>query len=263
MLAVILTAGVGRRLAPRTTHLPKALIDVGGRPLLFHTLSALQAQGVREVVLVVGHLQELLRQALSAGWPGLSIHWVVNEHFAHTGSLYSLWLARDFLTGPFLYMDADLLFHPHILAGWLNDAEPSSLLVGPLGVDSGEEVKVTHRQGRATAVGKTLTTTDPVAGEALGLVKIAGSDVELARHLMDGLIQAKAAAEHEDLSQALCDRQRLWVHQIGQLSWLEIDFPEDVVRAREVVWPAIQRELAQGRGALAGRGPDRLPPAEK
>ncbi len=248
MLAVILTAGVGRRLAPLTTCLPKALIDVGGRPLLFHTLDALQQQGVAEVVLVVGHLQKLLREALPRDPDGLTIHWVVNEQFAHTGSLYSLWLARSYLTGPFLFMDADLLFHPRILAGWLTDMAKSSLLVGPLGVDSGEEVKVTHRQGRATAVGKSLATADPVAGEAVGIVKIAGADVELARQIMDDLIQANPAAEHEELSQALCDRQRLWVHDIGQLSWLEIDFPEDLVRAREVVWPAIQRELARGQG---------------
>lgn len=250
MLAVILTAGVGRRLAPLTAHLPKALIDVGGRPLLFHTLDALQAQGVREVVLVVGHLQGLIREALANNCGRLTIHWVVNEDFAYTGSLYSLWLARDYLTGPFLFMDADLLFHPHILAGWLTDNKRSSLLVGPLEADSGEEVKVTHRQGMATAVGKALLNHDPVAGEALGIVKIAGPDVELARQLMADLIQVKPTAEHEELSQALCDRQRLWVHDIGRLSWLEIDFPEDVVRAREVVWPAIQRELARGQGQV-------------
>lgn len=248
MLAVILTAGVGRRLAPLTTRLPKALIEVGGRPLLFHTLDALHQHGVQEVVLVVGHLQNLLRQAVAAARPPLTIHWVVNENFAHTGSLYSLWLARAYLTGPFLFMDADLLFHPQILSGWLTDNDKSSLLVGPLAVDSGEEVKVTHQQGRATAVSKSLTTTDPVAGEAVGMVKIAGPDVELARQLMDALIQANPAAEHEELSQALCDRQRLWVHDIGPLSWLEIDFPEDVVRAREVIWPALQPDLAQRQG---------------
>ncbi len=244
MLAVILTAGVGSRLAPLTARLPKALIEIGGRPLLFHTLEALQQQGVREVVLVVGHLQALLRQALPTGWPGLTIHWVVNEQFAQTGSLYSLWLARAHLNGPFLFMDADLLFHPGILAGWLTDTATSSLLVGPLGMDSGEEVKVAHRQGRATAVGKSLQTDDPVAGEAVGMVKIGSADVPLARQLMDELIQANPATEHEELSQALCDRQRLWVHDIGQLSWLEIDFPEDIIRAREIVWPAIQKELA-------------------
>lgn len=244
MIAVILTAGVGRRLAPLTARLPKALIEVGGRPLLFHTLQALQQQGVRQVVLVAGHLQDVLHEAVATLRPDLTIHWVVNERFAHSGSLYSLWLARSYLTRPFLFMDADLLFNPRILAGWLTESQKSSLLVGPLAGDSGEEVKVSHRHGQATAVGKSLVTDDPVAGEAVGIVKIAAADVAITLQLMDELVQANQAAEHEELSQALCDRHRLWVHDIGNLSWLEIDFPEDVVRAREIVWPAIQKELA-------------------
>ncbi|HAY20969.1 MAG TPA: mannose-1-phosphate guanyltransferase, partial [Desulfobacterales bacterium] len=42
MIAVILSAGVGRRLAPLTENIPKALIEVGGRPLIWHTLVALR-----------------------------------------------------------------------------------------------------------------------------------------------------------------------------------------------------------------------------
>ena len=46
-------------------------------------------------------------------------------------------------------MDADLLFNPQILAGLTSQEEKSHLLVGSLGVDSGEEVKVTHQSGQA------------------------------------------------------------------------------------------------------------------
>jgi len=249
MLAVILSAGVGRRLAPLTHHLPKALLEVGGRPLLLHTLEALQEHGVREVVLVVGHLRDQLYATLSPAPPGLMIHWVVNDCYDRTGSLYSLWLARNYLTRPFIFMDADLLFNPRLLAGWVRDTGRSSVLVAPLDFDSGEEVKVTQKDGQATAIGKTVATPDPVAGEAVGIVKITAADLPLVLQLMDDLIGADPGAEHEELSQSLCDHGRLWVHSSGGLSWLEIDFPEDVQRAREVIWPAIQRELAGGTGA--------------
>jgi choline kinase len=242
MLAVILSAGVGRRLAPLTEKIPKSLITVDGRPLLWHTLEALQQYGVKAVVLVVGHLRTLIIEALPNGLTGMSIHWVVNDLFAQTGSLYSLWLAREYLTGPFIFMDADLLFNPQILEGLTGQEEKSYLLVGPLGVDSGEEVKVTHQGGRVTAVGKIIDTGDPLAGEAVGVVKIAAPDVPLTRQLMDDLVQANPMAEHEELSQTLCEQRRLWVKDIGKLSWLEIDFPEDVIRAREIIWPAIQKE---------------------
>jgi choline kinase len=66
--------------------------------------------------------------------------------------------------------------------------------------------------------------------------------VPLTMQLIDDLVQANPMAEHEELSQTLCDQRRLWVKDIGKLSWLEIDFPEDVIRAREIIWPAIQKE---------------------
>lgn len=254
MLAVILSAGVGRRLAPFTEKIPKALIEVDGRTLLGHMLAALQQHGVNTVVLVVGHLRALIQEALADGIAGMTIHWVVNDRFAETGSLYSLWLARNYLDGPFIYMDADLLFNPQILAGLAGPEEKSQVLVGPLGVDSGEEVKVTHQGGRATAVGKIVGNNDPLAGEAVGVVKIASPEAHLALTLMADLVRANPMAEHEELSQQLCDRSCLWVRDIGRLSWLEIDFPEDVRRARRIIWPAIQEEGRENKSREEGKG---------
>ncbi|MDD3580933.1 MAG: phosphocholine cytidylyltransferase family protein [Desulfobacca sp.] len=243
MITVILSAGVGRRLAPLTNSLPKALIEIGGRPLLGHMLHALRQYGLSEVVLVVGHQRELMEAAVNQEGDGLRLHLVHNQRFADSGSLYSLWLARQYLQEAFVFMDADLLFNPQILAGLNAQPDKSCLLVGPLTGDSGEEVKVYHHQGRVIAIGKNLKAGGALAGEALGIVKIAALEVPLALELMAELVQANHQAEHEELSQALAQHQRLWVQDIGDLSWLEIDFPEDVIRARELVWPAIQQQL--------------------
>ncbi|MBW1918435.1 MAG: phosphocholine cytidylyltransferase family protein [Deltaproteobacteria bacterium] len=243
MITVILSAGVGRRLAPLTDSLPKALIDIGGRPLLGHMLHALRQYGLTEVVLVVGHQRPLMEAAVNHHRDGQRIYLVYNERFADSGSLYSLWLARAYLKEAFVFMDADLLFNPQILAGLEAQPDKSCLLVGPLTEDSGEEVKVYHHQGQVTAIGKNLKTEGTLAGEALGIVKIAAPEVPLALELMAELVQANQQAEHEELSQALAQHQRIWVQNIGDLSWLEIDFPEDVIRARELVWPAIQQQL--------------------
>ena len=62
MKAVILAAGVARRLAPLTDTTHKALLAVGGRSLLDRMLDALAACGVEESVLVVGHCQDQVRR---------------------------------------------------------------------------------------------------------------------------------------------------------------------------------------------------------
>src|SRR5207247_1390360 len=59
--AIILVAGVARRLAPLTDATHKALLPVGGRPILARMLDALAWAGVRRAALVVGHCADQVR----------------------------------------------------------------------------------------------------------------------------------------------------------------------------------------------------------
>jgi len=72
--AIIPVAGVGSRLRPHTHTTPKALIHVAGRPILAHILDDLERLGVTDVVLVVGHMSEHIRE-------------YVDTHYAHLGRL--------------------------------------------------------------------------------------------------------------------------------------------------------------------------------
>src|SRR2546430_16300920 len=93
MKAIILAAGVGKRIGAATGNRPKCVHEFGGRSLLVRYLDALLAVGVKSAVLVVGHRQELIRDAVGESYRGLAIRYVVNDQ-DHRGSLYSLWLAR-------------------------------------------------------------------------------------------------------------------------------------------------------------------------
>jgi len=66
MKAMILAAGLGTRLRPLTDHLPKALVQVGGRTMLEITLSRLRLFGVREVIVNVHHFAEMIVEYLKA-----------------------------------------------------------------------------------------------------------------------------------------------------------------------------------------------------
>jgi NDP-sugar pyrophosphorylase family protein len=55
---VILAGGLGTRLWPLTSDVPKALIPIGGKPFLHHQIELLKRQGIRDIVLCVGHLAE-------------------------------------------------------------------------------------------------------------------------------------------------------------------------------------------------------------
>jgi len=63
----ILAGGLATRLRPLTERVPKALLEVAGRPFIFHQLELLREQGVERVVLCVAHLGEQIRAAVGDG----------------------------------------------------------------------------------------------------------------------------------------------------------------------------------------------------
>jgi MurNAc alpha-1-phosphate uridylyltransferase len=67
MPAVILTGGMATRLRPLTEGVPKGLIEVAGRPFLWHQLVLLRRNGIRRVVLLVGHLGHIIKERFGDG----------------------------------------------------------------------------------------------------------------------------------------------------------------------------------------------------
>jgi NDP-sugar pyrophosphorylase family protein len=65
----ILSGGLATRLRPATEKIPKALLPIAGRPFLAHQLDLLQKRGVRRVVVCVGYLGEMIREAIPDGKP--------------------------------------------------------------------------------------------------------------------------------------------------------------------------------------------------
>lgn len=63
----ILAGGLATRLHPITRAIPKALVDLAGRPFIAHQLTYLQAQGVRRVVLCIGFLGEMIQSLVGDG----------------------------------------------------------------------------------------------------------------------------------------------------------------------------------------------------
>jgi NDP-sugar pyrophosphorylase family protein len=77
---VILAGGLGTRLRPLTSRVPKALIPIGGKPFLHHQIDLLKRGGIRDIVLCIGHLGEQVQDYFGDGrWLGVRIRYSEEE----------------------------------------------------------------------------------------------------------------------------------------------------------------------------------------
>jgi glucose-1-phosphate thymidylyltransferase len=93
MKAIIPLAGIGSRLRPHTHTHPKALIPVGGKPLIAHIVDNLRHYGIKEFIFVIGYLGDKIEQYLTAEYSDLDIHFVVQLPKIGTG--HAIWSAKE------------------------------------------------------------------------------------------------------------------------------------------------------------------------
>jgi NDP-sugar pyrophosphorylase family protein len=116
--AMVLAAGLGTRLAPLTDSVPKALLEIGGRPMIEYPLRMLAAAGVEEAIVNLHHLGECIRAALGDGARyGLRIHYSPEDPILDTGGAIAR--ARPLLGDePFVIANCDALLDPDLEALW-------------------------------------------------------------------------------------------------------------------------------------------------
>ncbi|MDD5306834.1 MAG: phosphocholine cytidylyltransferase family protein [Deltaproteobacteria bacterium] len=234
--AVVLVAGVARRLYPLTESTPKCLFDVGGKAIFDFQMEALAANGVRDVVLVVGYRREQILEHAAHRHPGMRFTPVVNHRFFETNTSYSLWLAGEEFEGrDFVYLNGDVLFEPRLLERVVKGPAPASLAVEkkPCG---DEEVKVITDGGdRIVRIGKDLPHKESL-GEFVGVARF---DAPITGAFRKALGELVAGGRQNDYFEAALARmaptETLRFVDVSDLPVIEIDFPSDLDNARKKV----------------------------
>ncbi len=116
MQAIILAAGMGRRLGDLTAGNTKCMVEVNGETLIDRMLRQLQRVALSRVVIVIGYEGEKLRGYIGDRYPGLDIEYVVNDVYDRTNNIYSLWLARDIMEDDdTLLLESDIIFDDGVI----------------------------------------------------------------------------------------------------------------------------------------------------
>jgi len=242
--AIIYAAGRGTRLQ---LDRPKILLEFGGRTLLeWHALRLCEV-GVREVVLVTGHLRNQIAEML----PGicdqydLALREIVNPRF-HEGSVLSLKVSLPEIedsSEPLLLMDADVLYPTGMLERLTGSAHRTTLLLDrEFSTDDDDPMLVPVKNGRPIDFRKQWSGDADFVGESIGFFKIATTDFPLLINETQARSRGSICPDsYDDVLRTLVLAGRFGYEDVTGLRWIEIDFPMDVIRARNQLVPSITR----------------------
>ena len=247
MQAVVLAAGVGRRLSESTTSVAKPLVPVAGMPLIAHTLSALAETAVDRAIVVTGHERDAV-EATVRDWAKLPIEFAFNPQYAQ-GASYSLGAARA-LSGeePFLLVMSDHAMSSDLISVILRSAADAPL---------GDTCRVAadrsgHHDDAYVAEATKLATDATGSVTAIGKALPAWDALDAGAFLCSPAVwdALDAAAEDCDLSQVfgwLGQRGRLGTVDISGHFWYDIDTIEDLLAAERLLTQGASRPLPSAR----------------
>ncbi len=224
MKTIILAAGIGRRF--KGLDLPKPLTRLAnGKSILQMQVETLgRYTSLDDVLVVVGyHKEKIIEQ-----FP--SLLFVYNPDFAQENTSKSLLRALCKVQDDLLWINGDVVFHPEALEAIL-DCKKNSMMVnvGPVGE---EEVKYrANDQGRILEVSKQVL--DP-QGEALGINYFKKADLD---HLKRNLEKCENNDYFEKAMEfCIAENVEIWSVPVDAAKCTEIDFPEDLDRANQIIF---------------------------
>jgi phosphoenolpyruvate phosphomutase len=237
--AIILAASRGAEMGDVTAGLPKAMVSVGGTPLLHKLVAQFRASGIRQVVVIRGYAREKVNAA--------DVEFVDNEEYEGTGELLSLTKAIDHLQDDVVISFGDILFRKHILNNLL--AEQGDIVVavdatwerrhGAAGyvdyVNATRPYSLRYDEEDAflVAAGPNLPRED-IDGEWIGLIKTTARGSEV---MKNALTELSARADFRTLrfdhllNHLVAKGERVQVLYITG-HWLDVDDLDDLARAQ-------------------------------
>jgi UDP-N-acetylglucosamine diphosphorylase / glucose-1-phosphate thymidylyltransferase / UDP-N-acetylgalactosamine diphosphorylase / glucosamine-1-phosphate N-acetyltransferase / galactosamine-1-phosphate N-acetyltransferase len=224
MQAVILAAGKGTRMRPLTYDIPKAMLLVKGKPVLEYTIDFLPEE-VNEIIIVINHLGDQIKNYFGNEWKGRKIKYVVQEKLNGTGG--AVQICKDFVKGKFMVIMGDDLYYKKDLANLVKE----ELAIMAKDFDNAERFGIfeTDEQGNLTNI------IESPHGFKSGLINI-GAYVLNEKFFDCEMVPKKAGDIEFGLPQALAKMAEQYpVKIIRATHWLPIGFPEDITKAEEAL----------------------------
>ena len=246
MKAIILAAGVGRRLGKDGEIQPKCLLRFNGKSLLERHLDYLCYCQIDTVAIAVGYQAEMIQDEIKRVGAETWVTTIYNPDYTQ-GSLISLWTLREHLAAgeDLLLMDADVLYARYIIERLVKTDIPNCFLLDRDFEPGDEPVKLCVHNGHLVEFRKQVAS-DLVydfSGESVGFFRFDGAIAHrlaacTERYVAEGRYEEPYEEAIRDL---LLEAPEVFGYEdITGLPWIEIDFPEDIQRAQNEILPQLR-----------------------
>ncbi len=137
MQALILAAGMGKRLGRYTKNATKCMVKVNGKALIEYAIESLVQNGIKKLIIVVGYKGDVLIDFIKSKFNasnlnGMEIEYIENKVYDKTNNIYSLYLACDRLVqDDTILLESDLIYKPSIIKQLLESKDPNLAVVSP------------------------------------------------------------------------------------------------------------------------------------
>lgn len=234
MKAIILAAGMGKRLQEVSGDIPKSMIKIGKKSIIHHQIESCLDVGIKNFVFVLGYNKELLQEHILEKITPEQVKFVENPIYYKTNTLYSLWLARKFFDDDFIYFNADVLFKSELLKKISEKSEYSQLLLETKQCGEEEVKMIIDKNKRILEISKNLDFRK-CAGEFIGIGKFNYKTLnKFAEYLQYGVDTGQENNYFEFAVNLLIKDCYIVAVPTDNIPCIEIDFPQDLEKAKEM-----------------------------
>jgi len=250
--AIILAAGTGSRLRPYTNDRPKGMVEVCGKPILEYQFETLKSAGIEDVIVVCGYKKDQIVAR------SINIRKVENPRWSETNMVYSLFCAKEWLSGDVIVSYSDIIYQKSVLDKVL--ASTSDIVISadkeftrywqlrlenPL--DDVESFAINSR-GCISDIGQKCTSLEVIEAQYIGLMRFQNLGLDALNKI---LFEHSKLKDFEnmymtDLLTHLIQKGHCLTPSYHDNNWLEIDTVDDLKLAEKAIKGDLDVNLMQG-----------------
>ena len=260
MQAIILAAGMGKRLKQLTNNNTKCMVKVNGVTMIERMLSQLDKLNLSNITVVVGYKGKELQEYISTLNIKTKINYVENEIYDKTNNIYSLYLARHcLLQEDTLLLESDLIFEDSVLEKIVNDPYPSLALVAKYeSWMDGTVVTLDEENNITRFLDKKAFKFEDIQNyyKTVNIYKFS-KEFSTSHYVPFLEAYSKALGDNEYYEQVLkvitlLDKPEIKATKLGNQSWYEIDDVQDLDIAESIFAPTADEKLAKIQARYGG-----------